>query len=84
LGHHSIGIASDHLETIKGLIANGVGISFLLKEIVEDNDKIAIIPLNIDIAIKIALVWKKGHYLSNVSKAFMNLLNTNPITDSDV
>ena len=76
-------LSSDHLETIKGLIANGIGISFLLKEIVEDNEKIAIIPLHTDIPIKIALVWKKGHYLSNVSKAFINLLNTKPITHSD-
>ncbi len=67
-------LSSNHLETIKGLIANGVGISFLLKEIVENNEKIAKVPLSTGIPIKIALVWKKDHYLSNVSKAFIDLL----------
>ncbi len=73
-------LLSNHIETIKGLITNGLGISFLPKEIVEANEKIAKVPLSIPIPIKIALVWKKDHCLSNVSKAFINLLITNPIT----
>ncbi|MBU3112408.1 LysR family transcriptional regulator [Clostridium lacusfryxellense] len=73
-------LSSNHLETVKGLITNGVGISFLLKEIVEDNDKITKIPLSTAIPIKIALVWRKNRYLSNASKAFVDFLMENPIT----
>jgi len=73
-------LSSNHLETVKGLIINGVGISFLLKEIVEDNDKITKIPLSTAIPIKIALVWRKSRYLSTASKAFLDFLIANPIT----
>lgn len=72
-------LSSTHLETIKGLTTSGVGISFVLKEIFEDNEKIATIPLNPAIPINISLVWKKDHYLSNASKAFIDLLTTTPI-----
>ncbi|MBU3174964.1 LysR family transcriptional regulator [Clostridium estertheticum] len=72
-------LSSNHLETVKGLITNGVGISFLLKEIVEDNDKITKIPLCNTIPIKIALVWRKNCYLSTVSKVFIDFLNANPL-----
>ena len=72
-------LSSNHLETVKGLIISGVGISFLLKEIVEDNDKITKIPLSTAIPIKIALVWRKNRYLSNASKAFVDFLISNPI-----
>ncbi|MBU3090643.1 LysR family transcriptional regulator [Clostridium sp. CM028] len=73
-------LSSTQLETIKGLITNGVGISFLLKEIVEDNENITKVPFSTAIPIKIALVWKKDRYLSNASKAFIDFLITNPIT----
>lgn len=73
-------LSSDHLETIKGLITSGVGISFLLKEVVKDNEKIAKIPLSTAVPIKIALAWKKDRYQSNASKAFIDFLITNPIT----
>ncbi|MCB2308277.1 LysR family transcriptional regulator [Clostridium estertheticum] len=72
-------LSSNHLETVKGLIKNGVGISFLLKEIVEDNDKITKIPLCNTIPIKIALVWRKNCCLSTVSKVFIDFLNANPL-----
>ncbi|WP_298838400.1 LysR family transcriptional regulator [Clostridium sp.] len=75
-------LSSNHLETIKGLVINGVGISFLLKEIVEDNDKITKIPLKTTIPIKIALVWRKNCCLSAVAKTFIDFLNANPVTDS--
>ncbi|MCB2293363.1 LysR family transcriptional regulator [Clostridium algoriphilum] len=70
-------LSSNYLDTIKSLISNGVGISFLLKEIVEYNENIAKIPLSTPIPIKIALVWKKDRYLSNASKAFIDLLTKN-------
>jgi len=72
-------LSSNQLETIKGLITNGIGISFLMKEVVEDNKKIAKIPLSTAIPLEISLVWKKDRYLSNASKAFIDFLNTNPI-----
>ncbi|MFT5873511.1 MAG: DNA-binding transcriptional LysR family regulator [Clostridium sp.] len=72
-------LSSTHLETIKGLITSGVGISFLLKEIFEENEKISSLSLNPSIPIKISLVWKKDHSLSNASKAFIDLITANPI-----
>lgn len=76
-------LSSTQLETIKGLITNGVGISFLLKEIVENNENISKVSLSTAIPIKIALVWKKDRYLSNASKSFIDFLITNPINPPD-
>jgi len=76
-------LSSNHLDTIKSLITNGVGISFLLKEIVKDNKEISKIRFSTAIPIKIALIWKKDRYLSNVSKAFKDFLIANPIIHSE-
>jgi len=70
-------LSSNQLETIKSLLINGVGVSFLLKEIVEGDERIVSLPLKNPINVTIGLAWKKDRYLSNASKTFIEF-----ITDS--
>ncbi len=70
-------LSSNQLETIKSLVIKGVGISFLLKEIVENDKRIFSLPLKHPINVTIGLAWKKDKYLSNASKRFIEF-----ITDS--
>lgn len=65
---------SNQIKTIKGLIANGSGISLLMKMVVQDDPQIAVVPLEEPIAFDIGLAWKKDKCLSNASIAFIQFL----------
>ena len=73
----NIVLSSNQLDTIKSLLVQGVGISFLLKEIVENDGEIVSLPLKSPMEVIIGLAWKKNRYLSNASKGFIEF-----ITDS--
>lgn len=73
----NIVLSSNQLDTIKSLLINGVGISFLLKEIVQNDKEIVSLPLKDPINVTIGLAWKKDRYLSNAAKRFIEF-----ITDS--
>jgi DNA-binding transcriptional LysR family regulator len=66
-------IASDHFKTIKGLVANGLGISFLMRMVVQEDPSpsIVAVPLEEPIKCDIGLVWSEGRYLSQTCKAFI-------------
>jgi len=64
----------NQIRTIKGLIANGSGISFLMKMVVQDDSRIAVVPLEEPIKFDIGLAWKKDKCLSNASMAFIKFL----------
>lgn len=66
--------SSSQIKTIKGLVANGSGISFLMKMVVRDDPKVAVVPIDEPIKIDIGLAWKKDKYLSNASMAFVNFI----------
>lgn len=74
-------LSSNQLETIKSLLINGVGISFLLKEIVESDNRIVSLSLKDPIDVEIGLAWKKDRYLSNAAKRFIEFIS-NPINSS--
>lgn len=67
-------LSSNQLETIKSIVSNGSGISFLMKEIIENDERIASRELNKDLNINIGLVWKKDRYISNASKTFIEFI----------
>ncbi|TCO70014.1 LysR family transcriptional regulator [Marinisporobacter balticus] len=75
-------LSSNQLDTIKSLVINGIGISFLLKETVENNEHIASIPLDQSMPIKIALAWKKDNFLSMASKTFIDFVKTSPLNQN--
>ncbi|MDF2569856.1 MAG: transcriptional regulator, LysR family [Sporomusa sp.] len=66
--------SSSQINTIKGLVSNGSGISFLMKMVFRDDPKIATVPLDEPICFDIGLAWKKDKYLSNASMCFINFV----------
>lgn len=76
--------SSSQIKTIKGLVANGSGISFLMKMVVRDNSKIAVVPLDEPIKINIGLAWKKDKPLSNASMAFIDFIRQHYCLENQV
>lgn len=69
-------LSSSQIETIKGLVAKGVGISFLLDVIARKDNYVHCLPLAAPLHIEIGLVWKKERYLSKASQAFIDFMGT--------
>ncbi|WP_197470784.1 LysR family transcriptional regulator substrate-binding protein, partial [Anaerosporomusa subterranea] len=67
-------LSSDQIETIKGLVKKGVGISFLIEKIAHGSNKIAAIPLINPVYIDFGLAWKKDKYLSRAAQAFIKFI----------
>ena len=65
-------LESNQVVTIKGLVASGVGISFLLDMVLEDSQGIAAIPLEEPIFVDVGLAWKKDRYISKAAQSFMD------------
>lgn len=72
----NIVLSSNQLQTIKSLVIQGIGISFLLKEIVENDTRIVSLPLEKSMKVTIGLAWKKDRYLSNASKGFIEFITS--------
>lgn len=78
---HSSGFAphiifsSSQIQTIKALVASGVGISFLMAMVCRNDKNVAAIPLLPAIDIPIGLVWKKDKYLSKAARTLVDFVN---------
>lgn len=68
----NIALESGQITTIKGLVAHGVGIAFLLDFIANDTDELRAIPLEEPIFVDIGLAWKRDRYVSKAAQAFIN------------
>lgn len=68
--------SSNQIQTIKGLVANDVGVSFLMQMVTRHEKKLISIPLEPNIEITIGLIWKKNKYLSKASQAFIDFITT--------
>lgn len=66
---------SSQIETVKSLVAHGVGISFLMEMALVSDSGIKPISLDPPIHVNIGLAWKKGRQLSPSAKAFINLVS---------
>ncbi len=67
-------LSTNQIKTMKSLIANGSGISLLMKMVVRDDPQIAVVPLQEPIRFDIGLAWKKERCLSNASLAFIKFI----------
>ena len=65
-------LSSNQVETIKGLVARKVGVSFLPRVTLEDSEKIVGVPLEEPLYIDIGLAWKKDRYISRAGRAFID------------
>ncbi|WP_137744386.1 LysR family transcriptional regulator [Robertmurraya siralis] len=59
---------SDKVETVKAMVAKGLGLSLLMDLYVKDRQEIVSVPLQNRIYINIGLAWRKGKTLSNEYK----------------
>ncbi len=64
------------IELQKSLVRNEVGITTCLSRILQDEQQMISIPFEPKIEFKLSLAWKKNHYLSKASKAFVSYLTT--------
>ncbi|HMM22293.1 MAG TPA: LysR family transcriptional regulator [Selenomonadales bacterium] len=60
------------IETILGLVEQGVGISFLLDEVSRRHPRIQSRPLSDPLRLQIGLVWNSDKYLSKAARAFIS------------
>ena len=66
-------LESSQMATIKGLVAQGVGIAFLLDMVLSKTyDKgIKAVPLAKPLYVDVGLAWKKGRYVSKAASSFI-------------
>jgi DNA-binding transcriptional LysR family regulator len=63
------------IELQKSLVCNEVGITTCLSRILKDEHKMTSVPFTPKVEFKLSLAWKKSHYLSKASKAFITYLS---------
>ncbi len=68
----NIVLESNQVVTIKGLVASGVGISFLLDMVLEDAPGVKTIPLEEPLFVDVGLAWKKDRYISKAAQSFID------------
>lgn len=68
----NIVLESNQVVTIKGLVASGVGISFLLDMVLEDAPGVKAIPLSEPLFVDVGLAWKKDRYISKAAQSFID------------
>lgn len=65
-------LESGQIVTIKGLVAHGVGIAFLLDFICENSPDVKAVPFYEPMFVYIGLAWKKDRYISKAAQAFID------------
>ena len=68
----NIVLESNQVVTIKGLVASGVGISFLLDMVLEGAPGVKAIPLEVPLFVDVGLAWKKDRYISKAAQSFID------------
>lgn len=68
----NIVLESNQVITLRGLVASGVGIAFLLDMVVEDEPGVKAIPLAEPMFVDVGLAWKKDRYISHAAKSFID------------
>jgi DNA-binding transcriptional LysR family regulator len=63
--------SSSQIGTVLGLVAQGMGISFFLEEIVRERREIVSRPLSEPLFLDVGLAWNKKRYLSKTAQLFI-------------
>lgn len=77
--HHvelDIRFETNLVNLLKALVVNEVGVSTVLSGIISPEDQLTTVPFTPKIPLYIGLGWKKNHYLSNASRAFVRFMQT--------
>ncbi|MEL7633004.1 MULTISPECIES: LysR family transcriptional regulator [Sporomusa] len=67
-------VSSSQIETIIGLVEQGVGITFLLEPIARKHSNVASLSLANSLSVTAGLAWNKNRYLSNATQAFISAI----------
>lgn len=70
-----IAVSTNQLKTLESLVIQGVGISFLFKELVMENSQMIYRPMDESMPIRIGLAWRKDRYLTKASRTLIAFLN---------
>ena len=70
----NIQMETNLIELQKSLVCNEVGITTCLSRILANQQQMTVVPFEPKIEFKLSLAWKKNHYLSKASQAFMAYL----------
>ena len=76
--HHlalDIRMETNLIELQKSLVRNDVGITTCLSRILQNDSELSYVTFDPKIEFTFSLAWKKNHYLSKASKAFMAFLD---------
>ncbi|SEH22190.1 MULTISPECIES: LysR family transcriptional regulator [unclassified Selenomonas] len=68
----NIVLESNQVGTLKGLVASGVGLAFLLDMVVEGTPGVKVIPLAEPLFVDVGLAWKKDRYISKAAQSFID------------
>ena len=68
----NIVLESNQVGTLKGLVASGVGLAFLLDMVVEGTPGVKAIPLAEPLFVDVGLAWKKDRYISKAAQSFID------------
>lgn len=72
----NIVFSSSQIETVRSLVEQGVGISFLVDAVAQKHGTIITRPLTEPLMYQIALAWNKERYLSKATKLFIDFVAT--------
>jgi DNA-binding transcriptional LysR family regulator len=76
-----VAFSSSQIETILGLVEEGVGVSFLMAPIAAKHPTMVSRPLAQPLVIQAGLAWHAGRYLSNAARAFIDFVKQFPAGD---
>ena len=62
---------SNQLMTIKGFIRNNIASGFLFPQVLQKEDQITAIPVQEDLHLNVAVIWRKNDYLTVESEKFV-------------
>ena len=65
-------LESNQIEIIKHLVANGIGLAFLLDCVTKGDQSFHVLSFNRPMHFDIGLAWKKDRYISKAAAAFMD------------
>jgi DNA-binding transcriptional LysR family regulator len=77
-----VALSTNQFQTIKALVAKGVGISFLPKNSIKVVNHVTKIPLHPHLFLEMGLIWKPNKVLPLACKAFIDFVNQFEPNDS--
>ncbi len=67
-------VSTNQLKTLESLVVQGVGISFLFKELAVGTEGMTFRPLGKEMPIRICLAWRTDQYLTKASRSLIDFL----------